>query len=133
MTAMAPQSIFEAFSLASARIARLTDYSGEIALRIAAALREDKAKGGTVHEVSRVKSDLHPTGGYLISSTKAIRCEALGAPYRVTIERADYPSDLTRTIEDLLAAPDLNTDNLEPETRKAIKAVRDVLARREAM
>lgn len=33
-----------------------------------------------------VKSDLHPEGGYLVSTTKTISAEYLGKQYRITVE-----------------------------------------------
>jgi hypothetical protein len=37
---------------------------------------------------SAVKSDLHPEGGYLLTTKKTIEAEYLGKKYKITVEEA---------------------------------------------
>lgn len=83
MSAAASESILAAFKPVA------LVYCDYIAATICEALRADQKANpaGFIRNVGRAKSDLHPTGGYLVSTKKTLTVfDRNGREYRVTVE-----------------------------------------------
>lgn len=79
-------------------------YCDEIAHIIKEALFLNScSKNGRVLEVGRPQMDLHPTGGYFVSTKKTIKVfDRDGTEYRITVEEAK-PSKKSKQFEPKIA------------------------------